>query len=107
MVRRCVKKSSGQEYAAKIINTKKLSARGTLPQHLPVQHAHTHTHTSADTHTRKNAKKSGGMGGWSEMSAIAFINQAGFSVGIGGVGKSKSHGCKKNTEEIEVTASSA
>lgn len=28
MVRRCVKKSSGQEYAAKIINTKKLSARG-------------------------------------------------------------------------------
>lgn len=27
MVRRCVKKSSGQEYAAKIINTKKLSAR--------------------------------------------------------------------------------
>lgn len=30
MVRRCVKKSSGQEYAAKIINTKKLSARGTV-----------------------------------------------------------------------------
>lgn len=29
VVRRCVKKSSGQEYAAKIINTKKLSARGT------------------------------------------------------------------------------
>lgn len=28
VVRRCVKKSSGQEYAAKIINTKKLSARG-------------------------------------------------------------------------------
>ncbi|XP_047233114.1 calcium/calmodulin-dependent protein kinase type II subunit gamma isoform X22 [Girardinichthys multiradiatus] len=27
VVRRCVKKSSGQEYAAKIINTKKLSAR--------------------------------------------------------------------------------
>lgn len=31
MVRRCVKKSSGQEYAAKIINTKKLSARGMVP----------------------------------------------------------------------------
>jgi len=30
VVRRCVKKSSGQEYAAKIINTKKLSARGML-----------------------------------------------------------------------------
>ncbi|CAG14818.1 unnamed protein product, partial [Tetraodon nigroviridis] len=28
VVRRCVKKSSGQEFAAKIINTKKLSARG-------------------------------------------------------------------------------
>lgn len=28
MVRRCVKKTSTQEYAAKIINTKKLSARG-------------------------------------------------------------------------------
>ncbi|CAB1338127.1 unnamed protein product, partial [Coregonus sp. 'balchen'] len=27
VVRRCVKKSSGQEFAAKIINTKKLSAR--------------------------------------------------------------------------------
>lgn len=33
MVRRCVKKSSGQEYAAKIINTKKLSARGMLTPH--------------------------------------------------------------------------
>jgi calcium/calmodulin-dependent protein kinase (CaM kinase) II len=29
VVRRCMKISSGQEYAAKIINTKKLSARGT------------------------------------------------------------------------------
>lgn len=28
MVRRCVKLCTGQEYAAKIINTKKLSARG-------------------------------------------------------------------------------
>jgi len=28
VVRRCMKISSGQEYAAKIINTKKLSARG-------------------------------------------------------------------------------
>lgn len=28
VVRRCVKVLSGQEYAAKIINTKKLSARG-------------------------------------------------------------------------------
>lgn len=36
VVRRCVKKSSGQEFAAKIINTKKLSARGTV--------THTHTH---------------------------------------------------------------
>ncbi|XP_035997836.1 calcium/calmodulin-dependent protein kinase type II subunit gamma isoform X7 [Fundulus heteroclitus] len=32
VVRRCVKKSSGQEYAAKIINTKKLSPRGTVSQ---------------------------------------------------------------------------
>lgn len=28
MVRRCMKITTGQEYAAKIINTKKLSARG-------------------------------------------------------------------------------
>ena len=32
MVRRCVKVLSGQEYAAKIINTKKLSARGEDPK---------------------------------------------------------------------------
>lgn len=35
VVRRCVKKSSGQEYAAKIINTKKLSARGMRLHHIP------------------------------------------------------------------------
>ncbi|MEQ2177209.1 Calcium/calmodulin-dependent protein kinase type II subunit beta [Goodea atripinnis] len=33
VVRRCVKKSTGQEYAAKIINTKKLSARGWNDDH--------------------------------------------------------------------------
>uniref|UniRef100_A0A8C3RKB5 Protein kinase domain-containing protein n=1 Tax=Chelydra serpentina TaxID=8475 RepID=A0A8C3RKB5_CHESE len=32
VVRRCVKRSSSQEYAAKIINTKKLSARGYLKE---------------------------------------------------------------------------
>lgn len=37
MVRRCVKKSSGQEYAAKIINTKKLSARGMVTPHTLTQ----------------------------------------------------------------------
>lgn len=31
VVRRCMKISTGQEYAAKIINTKKLSARGEYP----------------------------------------------------------------------------
>uniref|UniRef100_A0AAQ4NQF2 Protein kinase domain-containing protein n=1 Tax=Gasterosteus aculeatus aculeatus TaxID=481459 RepID=A0AAQ4NQF2_GASAC len=31
VVRRCVKLCTGQEYAAKIINTKKLSARGERP----------------------------------------------------------------------------
>ncbi|TKS92584.1 Calcium/calmodulin-dependent protein kinase type II delta 1 chain [Collichthys lucidus] len=30
VVRRCMKISTGQEYAAKIINTKKLSARGLI-----------------------------------------------------------------------------
>uniref|UniRef100_A0A8C5SJZ9 Protein kinase domain-containing protein n=1 Tax=Laticauda laticaudata TaxID=8630 RepID=A0A8C5SJZ9_LATLA len=30
VVRRCVKKTSSQEFAAKIINTKKLSARGDM-----------------------------------------------------------------------------
>ena len=30
MVRRCVQKNTGLEFAAKIINTKKLSARGTF-----------------------------------------------------------------------------
>jgi hypothetical protein len=29
IVRRCIQKSSAQEFAAKIINTKKLSTRGT------------------------------------------------------------------------------
>lgn len=33
MVRRCVKVLAGQEYAAKIINTKKLSARGRWQSH--------------------------------------------------------------------------
>lgn len=33
VVRRCVKKATGQEYAAKIINTKKLSARGKFSMH--------------------------------------------------------------------------
>uniref|UniRef100_A0A4W3HY38 Protein kinase domain-containing protein n=1 Tax=Callorhinchus milii TaxID=7868 RepID=A0A4W3HY38_CALMI len=40
IVRRCVKLSTGQEYAAKIINTKKLSARAnrqTNPNHSPTQ----------------------------------------------------------------------
>lgn len=32
VVRRCVQKSTGLEFAAKIINTKKLSARGKLIQ---------------------------------------------------------------------------
>ncbi len=32
MVKRCMKISTGQEYAAKIINTKKLSARGEFTQ---------------------------------------------------------------------------
>lgn len=30
IVRRCIQKSSGQEFAAKIINTKKLSTRGII-----------------------------------------------------------------------------
>lgn len=34
VVRRCVKLCTGQEYAAKIINTKKLSARG-KHNHIP------------------------------------------------------------------------
>lgn len=32
MVRRCVQKNTGLEFAAKIINTKKLSARGNFPE---------------------------------------------------------------------------
>ena len=32
MVRRCVQKNTGLEFAAKIINTKKLSARGKIIQ---------------------------------------------------------------------------
>lgn len=35
VVRRCVKLCTGHEYAAKIINTKKLSARGTAPPRPP------------------------------------------------------------------------
>lgn len=36
VVRRCVKLCTGHEYAAKIINTKKLSARGRIRQGLPL-----------------------------------------------------------------------
>lgn len=36
VVRRCVKLCTGHEYAAKIINTKKLSARGKIRQGLPI-----------------------------------------------------------------------
>ena len=42
MVRRCVQKNTGLEFAAKIINTKKLSARGkvtiSLKNHNPFAH---------------------------------------------------------------------
>lgn len=39
VVRRCVKLCTGQEYAAKIINTKKLSARGKPGQEAPAPSA--------------------------------------------------------------------
>uniref|UniRef100_A0A8C5C7B0 calcium/calmodulin-dependent protein kinase n=1 Tax=Gadus morhua TaxID=8049 RepID=A0A8C5C7B0_GADMO len=52
VVRRCVKKSSGQEYAAKIINTKKLSARGnsnlSSPQSLTHPHVQLHDSISEE-----------------------------------------------------------
>lgn len=38
VVRRCVKVLAGQEYAAKIINTKKLSARGGWHDPFPSPH---------------------------------------------------------------------
>lgn len=44
VVRRCVKISSGQEYAAKIINTKKLSARGRKHKYMYRNTQHTYTH---------------------------------------------------------------
>ena len=45
VVRRCMKIPTGQEYAAKIINTKKLSTRG--EDELSLSLTHTHTHTTA------------------------------------------------------------
>lgn len=51
VVRRCVKVLSGQEYAAKIINTKKLSARGeTLQEEL-------HTHLTCGARSLKTRVK--------------------------------------------------
>lgn len=48
MVRRCVKKTSTQEYAAKIINTKKLSARGECSLSGPLSDYLSRDQTSAD-----------------------------------------------------------
>lgn len=56
VVRRCVKKSSGQEYAAKIINTKKLSARGTVTPHMLTI---TKIHTQRQHDTQKDVWCSG------------------------------------------------
>ena len=51
VVRRCVKVLSGQEYAAKIINTKKLTTRGE-----DLKEDYTHTHISEQHVTDINTR---------------------------------------------------